>query len=63
LLLVMVGSGITTLLFEDWVAPSPYHLLLLAAERAHRPHAAASREQRQGNGQGQPRLECAVTHL
>ncbi|MBL8597713.1 MAG: DMT family transporter [Devosia sp.] len=30
LLLVMVGSGITTLLFEDWVAPSPYHLLLLA---------------------------------
>lgn len=30
LLLVMVGSGITTLVFEDWVMPTPRHLLLLA---------------------------------
>lgn len=30
LLLVMVGAGITTLVFEDWVMPTPRHLLLLA---------------------------------
>ena len=30
LLLVMVGAGITTLVFEDWVMPSARHLLLLA---------------------------------
>lgn len=30
LLLVMVGAGLTTLLFEDWVMPQPHHLLLLA---------------------------------
>ena len=30
LLLVMVGPGITTFLFEDWVMPPPRHLLLLA---------------------------------
>lgn len=30
LLLVMVGSGITTFVFEDWVMPSTRHLMLLA---------------------------------
>jgi drug/metabolite transporter (DMT)-like permease len=30
LLLVMVGSGIVTFTFEDWVMPTPRHLLLLA---------------------------------
>ena len=30
LLLVMVGAGVATLVFEDWVMPKPYHLLLLA---------------------------------
>ena len=30
LLLVMVGSGITTFVFEDWVTPSTRHLVLLA---------------------------------
>lgn len=30
LLLVMVGSGIVTFVFEDWVMPTPRHLLLLA---------------------------------
>ncbi|MEO7224039.1 MAG: DMT family transporter [Devosia sp.] len=30
LLLVMVGAGIVTFVFEDWVMPTPRHLLLLA---------------------------------
>ena len=30
LLLVMAGSGVATFVFEDWVMPSPRHLLLLA---------------------------------
>jgi drug/metabolite transporter (DMT)-like permease len=30
LLFVMVGSGIATFVLEDWVMPSPRHLLLLA---------------------------------
>jgi drug/metabolite transporter (DMT)-like permease len=30
LLLVLVGAGIATFVFEDWVMPSPRHLLLLA---------------------------------
>lgn len=30
LLCVAVGAGIATLIFEDWVAPAPRHLLLLA---------------------------------
>ncbi len=30
LLLVMVGSGIATFAFEEWVMPTPRHLLLLA---------------------------------
>jgi drug/metabolite transporter (DMT)-like permease len=30
LLLVMVGAGIVTFVFEDWATPTPRHLLLLA---------------------------------
>lgn len=30
LLLVMVGAGIVTFVFEDWVMPTPRHLMLLA---------------------------------